>query len=656
MGEFSILTGETGSGKTTFLTQLSLDFMQQRVPTLWGSFEIKNDKLVSLFLMQLAKKNLRQAPVKEIEYYAEILEKLPLYLLKFHGSQSLDEIMNTMNYAVYNFDIQNIVLDNLQFMVGVPTKQVNKFDYQDEIIHKIRKFATEKNIHLTLVIHPKKTDEALKISSIFGTAKASQEADNIYIIQAYKGIRIMEIAKNRFDGATGKVALAFDSEACRYFELTEEEFNNFTKGVLKIEDIISNRIKYHGKVEYKKNEYAGVNYEKIIEWNKPENISEILSDINFSENKKIKNSEVGLVLDDNRNDDVIENYNKNIKEKKFINKEINKESNKEINTKNFENVNNKEFIKGNLHIENNKENIIETYKENDNECITENNKENNIKNLEKENNFLDDNENLNNKKKKNSVLNSNIKTEIKPRKTKDSIKISEMTHSKSENSEIKEEHLISSDLKNIYENLENENISDKINQTNNNNNIITSGKSPELKTDTKEKIEPNNNINNISFSENKIKKEKKIPKVKFPLVKLEPEDLQIKEIGDEIDVYLNQIIDEIKHIPSYNDYTIIDAHDLSDHTKPEENRNLSEEDKAKFFNREIYLKDNEINSLKSIILTQENILPEISFIENFHSEETKEKAFANDYRNRRKYDNNKGGNFPSFKYDKQQKK
>ena len=344
MGEFSILTGETGSGKTTFLTQLSLDFMQQRVPTLWGSFEIKNDKLVSLFLMQLAKKNLRQAPVKEIEYYAEILEKLPLYLLKFHGSQSLDEIMNTMNYAVYNFDIQNIVLDNLQFMVGVPTKQVNKFDYQDEIIHKIRKFATEKNIHLTLVIHPKKTDEALKISSIFGTAKASQEADNIYIIQAYKGIRIMEIAKNRFDGATGKVALAFDSEACRYFELTEEEFNNFTKGVLKIEDIISNRIKYHGKVEYKKNEYAGVNYEKIIEWNKPENISEILSDINFSENKKIKNSEVGLVLDDNRNDDVIENYNKNIKEKKFINKEINKESNKEINTKNFENVNNKEFI------------------------------------------------------------------------------------------------------------------------------------------------------------------------------------------------------------------------------------------------------------------------------------------------------------------------
>lgn len=57
-GEFSILTGETGCGKTTFLTQLSLDFIEQRIPTLWGSFEIKNDKLASLFLMQLAQKDL----------------------------------------------------------------------------------------------------------------------------------------------------------------------------------------------------------------------------------------------------------------------------------------------------------------------------------------------------------------------------------------------------------------------------------------------------------------------------------------------------------------------------------------------------------------------------------------------------------------------
>jgi len=44
-GEFTLITGASGSGKTTFLSQLSIDFLSQGVPTLWGSFEIKNQIL-----------------------------------------------------------------------------------------------------------------------------------------------------------------------------------------------------------------------------------------------------------------------------------------------------------------------------------------------------------------------------------------------------------------------------------------------------------------------------------------------------------------------------------------------------------------------------------------------------------------------------------
>jgi twinkle protein len=275
MGEFSIFTGETGSGKTTFLSQLSLDFITQRVPTLWGSFEIKNDKLASLFLMQSARKNLRLAPIPEIEFHSENFEKLPLYMLKFHGSQNIDEVINSMNFAVYNYDIQNIVLDNLQFMIGAPSKMTNKFDFQDEIIHRLRKFATEKNVHVTLVIHPRK-DDILKISSIFGTGKASQEADNIYILQSYKGLRILEIAKNRFDGTTGKVALAFDNNSCRFFELNLDEFSRIVKDNVKLEDIVKERFEKFGAIEEKiENENERENFipnekENVVE--KSENI------------------------------------------------------------------------------------------------------------------------------------------------------------------------------------------------------------------------------------------------------------------------------------------------------------------------------------------------------------------------------------------------
>ena len=44
-GELTLITGATGSGKTTFLSQLSLYFLSQGVPTLWGSFEIRNEIL-----------------------------------------------------------------------------------------------------------------------------------------------------------------------------------------------------------------------------------------------------------------------------------------------------------------------------------------------------------------------------------------------------------------------------------------------------------------------------------------------------------------------------------------------------------------------------------------------------------------------------------
>lgn len=59
---------------------------------------------------------------------------------------------------------------------------------QDVALDKFRKFATDKNVHVTLVIHPRKEDEGHKLttSSIFGSAKATQEADLVVILQVSK--------------------------------------------------------------------------------------------------------------------------------------------------------------------------------------------------------------------------------------------------------------------------------------------------------------------------------------------------------------------------------------------------------------------------------------------------------------------------------------
>ncbi|KAL4138865.1 hypothetical protein PRIC2_002368 [Phytophthora ramorum] len=223
MGEVTVLTGPTGCGKTTLLSQLSLDLCGQGVSTLWGSFEIKNTRLMHKMLTQLAQRNL-SGDVNAFEAAADRFEALPMYFLRFFGSTEVDEVLDAMEYAVYAYDVQHILLDNVQFMMAGQGRGFDKFERQDAALDKFRKFASAKNVHLTLVIHPRKEqeDQDLTLSSVFGTAKATQEADNVLILQRTRGESKLDIRKNRFDGTLGSIPLRFDTDAASLREVGAE--------------------------------------------------------------------------------------------------------------------------------------------------------------------------------------------------------------------------------------------------------------------------------------------------------------------------------------------------------------------------------------------------------------------------------------------------
>ena len=60
------------------------------------------------------------------------------------------------------------------------------FFAQNHAVAQFRHFASSKNVHVSIIMHPRKEDEdkPLQTSSIFGTAKATQEADNVLILQS----------------------------------------------------------------------------------------------------------------------------------------------------------------------------------------------------------------------------------------------------------------------------------------------------------------------------------------------------------------------------------------------------------------------------------------------------------------------------------------
>lgn len=224
-GELTIFTGPTGSGKTTVLSQLSLDLCMQGVQTLWGSFEIRNSRLGLVMAQQMANSSLVDENSKylqpELASASEKLSKLPLYFLDFFGSTDMAVILSNMVEAVKTKNVQHILLDNLQFILSEQyMNKIDKFELADKTISALRSFCNIFNVHVTLVVHPRKEDDntILGISSISGTAKVSQEADNIIILQSNQSGRYLELKKNRYEGTIGSVKLRFEKERKLVFE------------------------------------------------------------------------------------------------------------------------------------------------------------------------------------------------------------------------------------------------------------------------------------------------------------------------------------------------------------------------------------------------------------------------------------------------------
>ena len=147
--------------------------------------------------------NLKTLSDDGLESLADDFEALPLKFMNFHAGTDLSQVLEAMDFAVYRDDVQHIIIDNLQFMMprasipGITTPpgaytspprsmtNFDKFAQQDAVIDEFRRFATEKQVNIILVIHPRKEDEnqMLGMSSIFGSAKATQEADLVLILQ-----------------------------------------------------------------------------------------------------------------------------------------------------------------------------------------------------------------------------------------------------------------------------------------------------------------------------------------------------------------------------------------------------------------------------------------------------------------------------------------
>ena len=194
LGCITIWTGLTNSGKTTLLTMITKNTIQQKEKVFFFNGEqTKDDFKNNLYKQTVRKEDIYSVQYKDscvFDYFVEG-NKIP-ELNKLYGENLIvfnNEIPRKIDYLLYAMDecrrlngVKVFILDNF---MQIDVNSDNIFQEQTNIMEKLRTFAVNKNVHIHLVAHPRKIERLqtrLTLYDIAGSMNLANKAYNIISI------------------------------------------------------------------------------------------------------------------------------------------------------------------------------------------------------------------------------------------------------------------------------------------------------------------------------------------------------------------------------------------------------------------------------------------------------------------------------------------
>lgn len=187
--EFSILCGATGIGKTTLMANISHSLIEQDVPHYVYSVETGYLDFVRRVISVAVNEdwNTGEAvPIEKIKKFTEEnkekIKNSSLYLSLWENRFTVEKLMSEIAYDVKHRGCKIAIVDNLNFFLQV-TKSADQLLEMDRVIHELVIFCKRIDVHVIMIMHPKKT-ESMRVENegdIRGSALAVQEASNIFL-------------------------------------------------------------------------------------------------------------------------------------------------------------------------------------------------------------------------------------------------------------------------------------------------------------------------------------------------------------------------------------------------------------------------------------------------------------------------------------------
>lgn len=190
--EFSILCGATGSGKTTFLANLSAQLLKQQVKHFVMSVETGHTDFMKRIISVYAGEDVNTGEPVSADKLARIHTQNAKYLESdciefslYEDRVSVDQLLADLRYMVEVKKCKIAMIDNLNFFLEVK-KSSDSILEMDRVIHELIIFCKQADVHVIMVMHPRKGGDSrdtriLSEFEIKGSSTAVQEAHNVFL-------------------------------------------------------------------------------------------------------------------------------------------------------------------------------------------------------------------------------------------------------------------------------------------------------------------------------------------------------------------------------------------------------------------------------------------------------------------------------------------
>lgn len=250
MGDLIILTGRRGEGKSTFLSQLTLEAVDQELNVCVYSGEITAERYRYLLYLQAAGADhildyedsragrtvqyVQRTDMQRIDQWLD--GRYWLYDNRIDKADAPESILSVFEKAYRRYDCRVFIVDNLM-TVQNGCSDSDYYHKQADFVLKLQKFARTHQVLVCLAAHPRKTGPKgiTDNDEVAGLGTITNIADTVFAIRRVTDEdredhhlddavdTIIAIYKNRATGELGKIGLSYLPRSRRLILVDDQE-------------------------------------------------------------------------------------------------------------------------------------------------------------------------------------------------------------------------------------------------------------------------------------------------------------------------------------------------------------------------------------------------------------------------------------------------